>query len=567
MYAQRDSNILNDFGRRPGQPEDAKHSVDQRGTALYVGNRFSGDDDDVSDDPPWYSAPRGSLQPAMPVSVLKKNSDSATDTSDPLSPSSIASGSMDDDDFEDFEQQVKPVEEAKKKAKKPMTVHVRTSTKGKVNPLRLSFETSPNNVVKKPEMDPMLTSPNSSSPQAMRESSFDIRESMDVGGQGIRESMMRYRPSDVNAQELKSTFNSRDSLAHFDAAADNFLLDSGGRMSASATRMSARMSEADGLPEFLKAAKAGNLMVIKACLQDRNTDVTQRDAVHGQTAMHLAVRYGQFAVVRILCQKKFRKLLVDAVDNRQNTPLHLAAAKSRRITKYLLEQGGATVDKVNSRHQTALAVNILTARRDDPLIAEMLLQFKSNPNAVLDNSTLIHKAIELKLFEIAGRLVRYGARLDVKDEGGKMVFDKVNRKVLRQLFAKISYPPVWVPDEERDNCMVCSRKFSRLRIGVRRHHCRHCGRVCCGQCSQVAVESVHFPKTFEDRLKKGGAHRNAAKKRVCKTCNVVFKERNRPIEEKKTSTDFVKKLMGCSWEEVQGQANAPRASTTRGSMC
>ena len=35
--------------------------------------------------------------------------------------------------------------------------------------------------------------------------------------------------------------------------------------------------------------------------------------------------------------------------------------------------------------------------------------------------------------------------------------------------------PFWIPDDDCDCCMLCSKSFS---IVVRRHHCRACGRVC-----------------------------------------------------------------------------------------
>ncbi|KAG6976263.1 hypothetical protein JG688_00001554 [Phytophthora aleatoria] len=257
---------------------------------------------------------------------------------------------------------------------------------------------------------------------------------------------------------------------------------------------------------------------------DRNTDFTERDPVHGQSAMHIAVRFGQLHAVQLLCGKKTRGLLIDAVDNRQNTPLHLAAAKSRRITKYLLEHG-ADASRVNNRNQTPLAVHIVTTKRDDPLIPEMLLQHKTDPNSALGNSTLLHKAVDLKLFEIASRLVRHGGRLDSKDAQGCMVFEKVDRKVLRQLCGKIAYPPVWVPNMERKGCMICLRNFSRLGVGVRRHHCRHCGRLICGRCSHVSVESEAFPSTFIGHIDRNASDERSNLKRVCKTCSSVFDER------------------------------------------
>eukprot|EP00752_Nemacystus_decipiens_P004437 g4050.t1 len=40
--------------------------------------------------------------------------------------------------------------------------------------------------------------------------------------------------------------------------------------------------------------------------------------------------------------------------------------------------------------------------------------------------------------------------------------------------------PRWIPDEEKDACMICDRKFSLM---LRRHHCRRCGRLSCNICA------------------------------------------------------------------------------------
>lgn len=67
--------------------------------------------------------------------------------------------------------------------------------------------------------------------------------------------------------------------------------------------------------------------------------------------------------------------------------------------------------------------------------------------------------------------------------------------------------PVWVPDERVTMCQKCHVDFSIL---LRRHHCRACGQVVCGNCS-------------EDRapLK----YKNYKSDRVCKQCyDVLWKE-------------------------------------------
>lgn len=43
------------------------------------------------------------------------------------------------------------------------------------------------------------------------------------------------------------------------------------------------------------------------------------------------------------------------------------------------------------------------------------------------------------------------------------------------------YSPVWVPDSQAKTCMHCRK--SEFSMVNRRHHCRHCGIVCCNACS------------------------------------------------------------------------------------
>lgn len=51
---------------------------------------------------------------------------------------------------------------------------------------------------------------------------------------------------------------------------------------------------------------------------------------------------------------------------------------------------------------------------------------------------------------------------------------------------------IWIPDSEVLDCQTCMKNFSFL---VRKHHCRLCGRVVCGECSKyrMVLEKTNKP--------------------------------------------------------------------------
>ncbi|KAM7539775.1 hypothetical protein Aperf_G00000040020 [Anoplocephala perfoliata] len=53
---------------------------------------------------------------------------------------------------------------------------------------------------------------------------------------------------------------------------------------------------------------------------------------------------------------------------------------------------------------------------------------------------------------------------------------------VKRKLSSLKNSPVWIPDSEATHCMICSNmEFTLLH---RRHHCRNCGKVVCGNCSQ-----------------------------------------------------------------------------------
>eukprot|EP00299_Pterocystis_sp_00344_P011823 c5580_g1_i2.p1 GENE.c5580_g1_i2~~c5580_g1_i2.p1 ORF type:complete len:340 (-),score=28.19 c5580_g1_i2:94-1074(-) len=51
---------------------------------------------------------------------------------------------------------------------------------------------------------------------------------------------------------------------------------------------------------------------------------------------------------------------------------------------------------------------------------------------------------------------------------------------------------LWMPNEMSEECLLCNKKFSM--VNRRRHHCRNCGRLVCGDCSGAKTIIPGLPK-------------------------------------------------------------------------
>ena len=58
-------------------------------------------------------------------------------------------------------------------------------------------------------------------------------------------------------------------------------------------------------------------------------------------------------------------------------------------------------------------------------------------------------------------------------------------------------PPAWIPDQKAPRCMSCNTPFTAFR---RRHHCRNCGGVFCGVCSNTSAPLPKYGLTKAVRV-------------------------------------------------------------------
>ncbi|TMW62273.1 hypothetical protein Poli38472_009766 [Pythium oligandrum] len=303
----------------------------------------------------------------------------------------------------------------------------------------------------------------------------------------------------------------------------------------------------------------GNLRGVMQHLKTHGPDaLVQREANHGQTCLHLAVKSGNVQLAKYLIEQyDLPEELVNIEDDKGNTALHFAATKTPGMVHLLLESG-ASANVKNSRKLTPLIISVITSKNDDIIISRMLLKYGANPNDMHDSQTVIHTAIGSGLLKIAGALVRAGAKMDVEDSEGRNVFEKLDKKSVRFLISHIYFPPTYITEKERTECMLCHKKF---KFGHRKNNCTHCGRLCCTECSSLSVEMYKFPMGFPGRVRKGAANRDL--KKACKTCYGVFKERGDTPQ--KEENRFMSRVIGIEWDEVNpNKLQSQRSAGRRG---
>ncbi|KRK02551.1 rabankyrin-5 isoform X1 [Drosophila yakuba] len=219
----------------------------------------------------------------------------------------------------------------------------------------------------------------------------------------------------------------------------------------------ARMNERDAVQKLPLhvAIECGNLPAVSALIQN-NADYDATDA-DGNNALHIAVRCAQLFIVR--------ELLTESRVNAEATNL-----KGR-----------------NPMHELCRVVEDNTAGLICELFLECMPKYPINiPD--MDGNTPLLLSFMRGQSPLCKILVKAGACLGTENKDGinifnfKLATDQLLHKLLDQL-------PQESPWSECDYCQHCTNKFT---ITMRKHHCRHCGRVLCSKCSSNDVPILKF---------------------------------------------------------------------------
>lgn len=295
-----------------------------------------------------------------------------------------------------------------------------------------------------------------------------------------------------------------------------------------------------------RAAREKNIVKVHELIKLDENVIVQQEENHGQTLLHVAVRTGELQLVEMIC-RACSKLseLINLRDYKGNTPLHFAAAKHLRIAHYLLEHG-ADPNIENEHNNIPLQVQVMCAQKDDPRMTKLLLKYKTIVDSE-DVGQVLHLAIEKQFFQILHVLIAGGTRMDVKDDDDRVIFDKLSRTACREALKYVNFPPKLLSKEKRKDCMLCKTK---IKLGHRKSHCTHCGRVCCTPCASMSIEMHKFPAGFPGRIT-GGAHAVNDMKRVCKTCYNILKGRFEQEHPNIAGPTAYNRYFGVEWEEMK----------------
>jgi len=183
----------------------------------------------------------------------------------------------------------------------------------------------------------------------------------------------------------------------------------------------------------------------------------------------------------------------DARNSAGLTPLHYTCEKNYPTIAKVLLDCGASLSSIDPRGYTPLHFATRFGAFD---MVRVLVKLGAQVN-LRDHhlNTPLHLVSK---FDIAAFLVKHGARVDLKnlsaqraDNKFKQVAQKATLKKHAERRAKLKCfpddgrfciePKSWVKDEMSENCLLCGNKFT---VFNRKHHCRRCGLLVCGDCSQ-----------------------------------------------------------------------------------
>uniref|UniRef100_A0A915Q5C5 Uncharacterized protein n=1 Tax=Setaria digitata TaxID=48799 RepID=A0A915Q5C5_9BILA len=237
----------------------------------------------------------------------------------------------------------------------------------------------------------------------------------------------------------------------------------------------------------LNAQYGSEIIMRNLILAGADVSATSAD---GLTPLHVAAYNNHETLCMILLENGAEP---NASDGFGNTPLHRAVSQgSVACVNVLIGDSRINLRAVNKKEQNALFLATGDLSRTNSL--DTLHMFLSaDPNFPLDAKDADGFTVFLLSYlkgneNMCRALLRYGVCLGVVSHAGISVFKHVTptKQLLFSLLDKLEREPCWA---DGHSCSECEVKFS---LTMRKHHCRHCGRLVCARCSEQTVPILKY---------------------------------------------------------------------------
>ncbi|XP_059490603.1 rabankyrin-5 [Neocloeon triangulifer] len=225
-----------------------------------------------------------------------------------------------------------------------------------------------------------------------------------------------------------------------------------------------------------------NLLLAGARPNERNSS--------RQTPLHIAAVSGHSAAASALLQNNADP---DATDVDNNNPLHLAVkASNLPVVRALLTESTLDAEAKNLRGQNPLHMLAIYGKDQIAsaiceLFLECMPQYPLDEPDLEGNTALLWAYVKGKA-NLCRTLVKSGCCVGTMNKEGITIFNyqTPTKQLLSKLLDLLGKEPPWA---EGDMCLECGSKFG---ITMRKHHCRHCGRLLCSKCSSCDVPILKF---------------------------------------------------------------------------
>ncbi|KAK9304700.1 hypothetical protein QLX08_004104 [Tetragonisca angustula] len=251
--------------------------------------------------------------------------------------------------------------------------------------------------------------------------------------------------------------------------------------------VNSRVHDVTQTPPLHLAAISGNEMLVRSLIL-AGARVNDTDA-NRNTALHAAAKAGHATIVSALLQNNIN---FDAVNADGDNALHVAVREGHvSVVRTLLTECTLDAEAVNLKGRNPLHELARCGKDNAANICELFLECMSQypvNNADLDGNTPLLIAYMKGNGQLCRTLVKAGACLGSMNKEGITIFNYqvATKQLLYRLLDSLTQEAPWA---DKDLCLECGTKFS---LTMRKHHCRHCGRILCNKCSDQDVPIVKF---------------------------------------------------------------------------